>query len=508
MTKNEKTRVLVFIVAYYAEKTILEVLRRIPPLEDFDVEVLIVDDGSTDATFALSERLRRSGAYGHRLTVLANPVNQGYGGNQKIGYHYALRNGFDIVALVHGDGQYAPEMLPELLAPIVRGDADFVHGSRLIRPRDALRGGMPLYKFAGNRLLTRYQNWILGASLSEYHTGYKVYSAAALRRIPFELNSNVFHFDTEIIIQLLRARCRLVEVPIPTHYGDEVCRVNGLRYALDVIRASTAAWLQKYLLVYRRNFDVESYAGIEPAWLASRLDFESTHSEAVKDVGESASVLDLGCGRGDLCAPLRAKGCRIVGVDRRPADEPRRFDAFHQADIERDGIPCSLREVDTVLLIDVLEHLSSPETFCTKLREVAQQNLSVRIVLSAGNVGFFVTRLMLLLGQFNYTKRGILDLTHTRLFTFSSLRRLLRESGFLVEKEKGLPAPVPLVVSNPFWRRFLMRAQSLCIRLSRGLFSYQMYFVVRPLPTLPTLLDASHEHSLAKAAAREHGNAS
>ena len=239
MTPDRPPRVLVFIVAYHAETTILGVLERIPALPGYDVEVLMIDDGSTDGTFALSERLRRLSTYRHKLTVLANPVNQGYGGNQKLGYHYAIEHGFDFVVLVHGDGQYAPEMLPEMLAPLARGEADVVHGSRMLVARNALKGGMPLYKFAGNKLLTWYQNRVLRSGLSEFHTGYKAYSTAVLRRIPFELNSNVFHFDTEIIIQLLRARARITEIPIPTHYGDEICRVNGPRYALDVVNAST-----------------------------------------------------------------------------------------------------------------------------------------------------------------------------------------------------------------------------------------------------------------------------
>src|SRR6266481_7500824 len=118
MIADRKPRALVFVVAYHAESTIVGVLERIPELPDFETEVLIIDDSSSDATYALSEKLRRLGNYRHTLTVLANPVNQGYGGNQKIGYHYAIKKGFDIVVLVHGDGQYAPEMLLEIIQPI------------------------------------------------------------------------------------------------------------------------------------------------------------------------------------------------------------------------------------------------------------------------------------------------------------------------------------------------------------------------------------------------------
>jgi glycosyltransferase involved in cell wall biosynthesis len=494
-----KPRVLVFIVAYFAETTILRVLERIPALPDYDVEVLIIDDGSRDATFALSERLRQLKTYRHALTVLANPINQGYGGNQKLGYHYAMEHGFDFVALVHGDGQYAPEMLPELLAPLVRSEADVVLGSRMLTPGGARKGGMPLYKWVGNRLLTWYQNRVLRSQLSEFHTGYKVMSVALLRRIPFDLNSNVFHFDTEIIIQFLRARARIAEIAIPTHYGDEICRVPGLRYAWDVINASTVARIQDYGLVYRRNFDVESLVDDNRHYLP-KLDFASTHSAAIAEVPAGATVLDIGCGPGHLCPPLRAKGCRIVGIDQfKPSAPAGTFDEFRVTDLNAEPFPRALDDVQVVLVLDIIEHLISPEKFCTELRERAQANLSLKIVISTGNVAFLVTRLMLFLGQFNYNKRGILDLTHTRLFTFSSLRRLLKETGFVIEKEIGIPAPAPLVVRSPFWGKVAMKTQAALIKLSRGLFAYQMFMVVRPLPTLPTLMREAQHHSAERA---------
>ena len=181
-----RPRLLVFIVAYNAEKTIESVLRRIPStlLDDYEVETLVIDDSSQDATFERSETIRRAEALPFPLHVLFNPVNQGYGGNQKIGFHFAIREGFDYVALVHGDGQYAPECLPELVRPLRDGEADAVFGSRMLAKGEARRGGMPLYKFVGNRILSRFQNKLLDASLSEFHSGYRVYSTRALRKHP------------------------------------------------------------------------------------------------------------------------------------------------------------------------------------------------------------------------------------------------------------------------------------------------------------------------------------
>jgi len=220
-----KPKLLVFIVAYNAATTITDVLSRIPQeLAVFDTEVLVIDDSSSDDTFERAKTLAATEKLPFKTKTLFNPMNQGYGGNQKIGFHYAIENQFDFVALVHGDGQYAPEKLPDLVKPLVDGDADAVFGSRMIKGQSALKGGMPLYKFVGNKILTRIQNTLLGSNLSEFHSGYRIYSVKALKKIPFDLNTNDFHFDTEIIIQLLRAQLRIKELHIPTYYGDEICR--------------------------------------------------------------------------------------------------------------------------------------------------------------------------------------------------------------------------------------------------------------------------------------------
>ena len=183
---REKPRLLIFIVAYNAEKTIERVLARIPAVlrEQYETEVLIIDDASGDRTFARSHTASKDTGNLFPITALFNPVNQGYGGNQKLGYHYAITQGFDFVALIHGDGQYAPECLPQLLEPLRQGEAAAVFGSRMLKPADARRGGMPLYKFVGNRILTTIENKLLGSSLSEFHSGYRIYSTAALQAIP------------------------------------------------------------------------------------------------------------------------------------------------------------------------------------------------------------------------------------------------------------------------------------------------------------------------------------
>ena len=159
-TAGRRHRLLVFVVAYNAEGTIRDVLSRIPHSmqEEYDTEVLIIDDGSTDRTFERSLEAREECFLPFPITVLFNPTNLGYGGNQKIGFCYAIKNDFDFVALVHGDGQYAPECLPSLMIPLRNGEADACFGSRMMTKGGALQGGMPLYKFIGNKILSAFEN--------------------------------------------------------------------------------------------------------------------------------------------------------------------------------------------------------------------------------------------------------------------------------------------------------------------------------------------------------------
>src|ERR1051325_1354033 len=356
----KQKRVLAFLVAYNAEKTIQSVIRRIDPaLARHDTHVLIIDDSSADQTF---ERAREYPDAPFPTTVLFNPVNQGYGGNQKIGFHYAIREKFDIVALVHGDGQYAPECLNMLAEPLVDGEADAVFGSRMLDPGAARRGGMPLYKFVGNRILTGIQNRLLGSSLSEFHSGYRLYSVAALAGIPFDRNTNDFHFDTEIIIQLLLAGYVIKELPLPTYYGDEICYVNGMRYARDVIKTTLIARAQGLGILYDRKYDVTPHGALNPLY-QPKFGFESPHTLALGRVRPGSKVLDIGCASGYMARALRQKGCAVTGIDQYPPPDEAGLAEFVQADLSVSAIPVDAGAFDSVLALDVIEHLRSPETF-------------------------------------------------------------------------------------------------------------------------------------------------
>jgi glycosyltransferase involved in cell wall biosynthesis len=492
-----KKRVLIFIVAYNAERTIEQVLQRIPPaLLDHQTEVLIIDDSSHDRTFEKARAYKESP---FPVTVLYNPVNQGYGGNQKIGFHYAILKDFDVVALVHGDGQYAPEVLPQLLAPLLDGEADAVFGSRMMGRFDALRGGMPLYKYVGNKILTAIENRLLGTAFSEFHSGYRLYTVEALKSLPFDKNTNDFHFDTEIIIQLVRARFRVKELPIPTYYGDEICHVNGLKYAFNVVKAAMLARAQDLGVLYQRKFDLtppSEFSNYQP-----KLNYLSPHTLALSRVPAGASVVDIGCASGYMSRELKKKGCTVTGIDQYVPSSAVPVDDFIQHDLNSPGFPLDLGSFEYVLLLDVIEHLHSPESFVDALRASRKQITDTRVIVSTGNIAFFATRLLLLFGAFHYGRRGILDVTHTRLFTFATFRELFEQAGYEIEEVRGIPAPYPLALGDNPVARLLLWINDLLIKISKSFFSYQIFMVVQPRPSLEWLLQRAIESSYEKASA-------
>jgi glycosyltransferase involved in cell wall biosynthesis len=495
-----KKKLLIFVIAYYAETTLKKVLERIPDdvFERYDCEVLIVDDASEDRTFAIGREYKEAHPE-MRMTVLRNEHNQGYGGNQKVGYSYAVNGGFDFVAMVHGDGQYAPEQLPNLMQPLVDGEADVVFGSRMMTLFGSLKGGMPLYKWLGNRVLTTAQNALLRTQLSEFHSGYRIYSTNALKRIQFKLNSNDFHFDTEIIIQCLNAKLRIRELPIPTYYGDEISRVNGMKYAKDVMIATIKNVFHNSGVLWQRRFEPIPQPGeAGNAHYDLKLGYSSSHQWALDAVPDGASVVDIGAGPGGIAAELTKKGCEVAVVDQfAPTEKTSNVKVFTQ---DLDAPPrFDVSKYKYLLMLDVIEHLKRPEEFIETLRKQFDYEPKT-LVLTTPNIAFGVQRALLAVGQFNYGKAGILDATHTRLFTFRSIQRLLRDAGFRVKEVRGVPAPFPKVFGENALGLGLLKANELAISLSKTLFSYQVFIVAESTPDVDFVLAHSKEQSTSKAA--------
>ncbi|MCA8955829.1 MAG: glycosyltransferase [Planctomycetes bacterium] len=477
-------KVAVFVVAYNAEAHIQQTLRRIPAeIRDHLTEIYVIDDESRDSTRARAEELS---AEIPKLRVYRTPVNQGYGGNQKLGYAYAIERGFDVVVLLHGDGQYAPEVMPRILAPFADPDTAAVFGSRMMVKGAAKRGGMPLYKRVGNAVLTFLENSLLGARLSEFHSGYRAYRVARLNELPFRYNTSDFHFDTEIIVQLLGSRMKIVEVPIPTYYGDEICHVNGIGYAWSCMTTILRSLLNRVHLVYHPKYDLR--AG--PADYTFKAAPTSLHQHVLsRAYPTGARVVELGAGSGHVSHSLHDRGLEVLALDQaRPSGElpfP-----FRQVDLEG-GFAALTRETlgdraDILLALDVIEHLRDPETRVREIHDALRSGGT--LVASTGNIAFLPLRLMMLFGQFNYGKKGILDLTHVRLFTVRSFRRLLEGEGFRITRLRGFGPPIRDMVGDSWWLRGLDRLGYFAARIWPSVFAYQLLVEATRLDSVADLL--------------------
>ena len=483
---GDPPRVGILVVAYNAADTLAATLSRIP--EDFGdrlAGVLVSDDASVDSTFEIGTDFAAS----HPelpLTVVRQEVNLGYGGNQKFGYRWAIANGIDIVVLLHGDGQYAPELLPDMVAPIATGEADAVFGSRMMVEGAALRGGMPLYKFVGNRILTRVENALAGVDLSEWHSGYRAYRVETLRQLPFGANSDGFDFDTQIIVELIESGARIVEIPIPTYYGDEISHVNGIRHAIDIVRH-----VATYRL-HRIGFGSGALAFASSPY-EEKFDEHSSHVTIPSMIDRPGlRVLDLGCGQGHVSQRLRDAGHRVVGVDIVEFDGVReRTDEFVRADLS-EGWPPVTGVFDVVLAADVIEHLAQPEELLERIGEHLAPGGEV--IVSIPNFAHWYPRIRVATGRFDYDRRGILDRGHLRFFTRRSFTAMAERSGFAVGDVRpvGIPLEVSARTSGGAASRSDRRGlatrwlgavdRRLCRRLP-SLFAYQFVLRLRPLTT-------------------------
>lgn len=462
-------RIAIFIVAYNAASTLRQVLDRIPEEVWAKVEeVFVFDDSSKDDTYLVG--LGYKALHGKaKLSVFRNEKNLGYGGNQIRGYQYAIKQGYDIVVLLHGDGQYAPEALPSLLAPLERGEADAVFGSRMLDQGGALRGGMPLYKYVGNKILTTFENAALGMTLSEFHSGYRLYSTHALRKLPFEKNTHDFHFDTQIIIQMHAAGMRIAELPIPTYYGDEICHVNGMKYAKDVFRSVVDFQLHKLGVKAHPEY------AIAPAYTLKRSRL-SSHNQLLDMVGPTpVRVLDIGCGQGEMGHMLRQRGHHVVGVDY--AAPQYALDEFIQADLSR-GLPLSHdRRFDVIILADVLEHMPEPLDLLKAAKQLLAPN--GRLLVSVPNVAHWSVRSLLLMGKFEYTNKGIMDRGHLRFFTRESALQMFNEADLTVVEQRTTPIPWENVlpdVAGGMPSKVAEKIDHALAQTDAGLFAYQHIF--------------------------------
>jgi glycosyltransferase involved in cell wall biosynthesis len=236
-------RVIAVMPAYNAERTLASTLADMPP--GCVDEIILVDDGSKDRTVELAREMG--------LTVIVHPQNRGYGGNQKTCYREALDRGADVIVMIHPDYQYDSRVIPHAVGFIELGICDVVLGNRIRSREEALAGGMPLYKYLCNRVLTTVENFALGQNLGDFHSGFRVYRREVLQRLAYESNSDDFVFDTEFLVQAVQQGFRLGDIPVPVRYFDEASSINfrrSLKYGFSTLGVLGRYWLNR-LRVWR-----------------------------------------------------------------------------------------------------------------------------------------------------------------------------------------------------------------------------------------------------------------
>lgn len=383
--------------------------------------------------------------------------------------HSAIEEDFEAVvylpAAVHGSS----DSIRYLVAPILDGSADATVGVMETMPR----GMMFWHRWDLARTLAKRLGNLYGCPWRGGLLRAHAWSTRALRSLPLDnlTSSRVLFMDLLIQHVVRNVRVRTVAIPLPEgNPGDVLPLAYESRAGLS---GTCAARLHKMGLAWQHRYDVIESSRLYEA----KLGYRSSHTMAIEAVQGDTRVLDLMCGPGHIGRELADKRCKVVGIDREGASMPW-MEGFIKHNLKL-GLPELTGSFDYVLALDALEHLEEPERLLRALRERCRQ---ARFVITVPNVGFFTIRMGLLAGRFHYGREGILDMTHRRLFTWRSLRRMLEDTGYEVQRIRGIPAPYPKALGRTFASDFLLGLNAFLIALWPRMFAYQIYVECVPRP--------------------------
>jgi 2-polyprenyl-3-methyl-5-hydroxy-6-metoxy-1,4-benzoquinol methylase len=420
----------------------------------------------------LSARIPEAVAKSGTIEIFAAAHPQGAGANQKVGFRYALDKGFDAVAVFPDNALKALAELPAMIR--VLADNNGI---------DGILGAPKLGPLTG--FLSFIQNCAAGTCLSGWHSGVRLYRARLLKEIAFELNASDDVFNAEVLLQMLYHHHAVKVFPLRQWSTCPVSIWGSFKAALKFR-------LQKYQLFYDVRYHPETLSDTASAHSSvyhEKPDSISPYTIVANDktlLARGTNVLDVGCASGYMGQWLKdSKDCRVTGIDLLPKERVRGgLEAYHQLNVEtdRERFLTLVRDgqFDAVLALDIVEHMSNPELFLWSLCKAAAGK-PFKLIVSTGNVAFFSVRLMLFLGHFNYGQKGILDITHKRLFSYHTFKNLLEQTGFSVEAERYCPLPFTELGLPKGLAKFLEGINLFLIRLRPRLFSYQVMFAATPL---------------------------
>lgn len=435
-------RIAILVVGYRGDGGLLPTLARIPSaLRESIAEIVVFHELRDEASHREALGALRSPEWGDRLRFLRQLRGASYGETQKLGFAYAIEKAFDALILLHADGRYAPESLPEMIAGLRAG-------------KEVVFGGRP-------RRTARTANRLLGLRMRDVRSGFRGYATSILKRIPFRANSDGADFDIQALIQCRASGATIAEIGVADFVdeGRANCVLAAVAYRLHQLHLIRLPryWVDRDL---RYRLKQSPY---------------SSHGQILSLVPAGAQVWDVGCGRGLLAESLAAQGASVVGLDlleRREISSA--VQEYHRIDVEH-TMPETKRRFDVIVLADLVEHIRDPQDLLAHLGKFLRPD--GRVVLSTGNVAIWFYRLSLLLGRFNYGERGILDDSHVHLYTLQSARSLVEKSGFRIRSVRYTVLPFEVVLesarrSAPV--RLLDFVYYRLVRLWPALFAYQI----------------------------------
>ncbi len=403
----------------------------------------------------------------HTQNVLKVERDFGLGKIHKIVFEYSMRKGYDFVIVANSlQYRHLLEHRDELLNALQDNTAYLTSG-------DTVKTQIGLVDFIQRKVFKKQIN--LFPKICIYNTAY-------LQKIPYLYNSDDDSFVNEIAIQIVLSDFHFVEI-----IGDIKVKIP-YRIKIKTLKVFLKAYVHTLGIFYQNMFDI-----IQDNFQYSlKLGYASSHTYAIDAVEPNSKVIDIGAGPYGVGHELIKKNCTIVTVDQFDIPEQYKLSQHYVTKINAD-FAISIKEYDYILLLDIIEHLESPEDFIFNLSRQFSYKKQ-RLVLTTANISFFPVRMMLLLGYFNYGKSGILDKTHTRLFTFDSFKKLVTDARLNVLSVKGIPAPYPKAIGDNFISRALIAINLFFIKISKGFFSYQIYIEAETAPSVYYIVDENLKH--------------
>lgn len=449
------------------------------------LDFCLIDDGSSDCTTQYIEEYLPKKA-GSRYRFIHNTNFYGYGGTQKLLFRFGISARYDACTMIPGN--LIEEQLQSLLHLLKTYEK---------YPTDILVGVSDLraYRSPLMALISRMQSTLAGQRILGWRSPFKVFKTKTIARTAYELNTNNAYFDTELILQILDLRGSIKEIADSQYRNQSNSAFTVFRDSLRALKATLKYRLQQFNLFYDFRYSPEQVHSFDGSSFdkqelyTEKLNSNSPHSLVSKDaqlVAERSAVLDIGCATGYVANQLILhKRCRVTGIDMIPESALITSSlTYRRINLEQEQ--AALNEIlekqqfDVVLLLDIVEHLSMPELFLLNLNRHISHH-PPKFIVSTGNVAFIAIRLMLLLGFFNYGKRGILDITHKRLFSLRTFRNIMEQTGFIVIAQHFFPLPFQALGFPKRLAQFLERINMALIRASPSLFAYQILLVANPI---------------------------